>query len=467
MDLKAWTEAQQAVIGSLLLAPEIAAGEVFQTAKSAHFGDPALRHVFEAARKVWTENRPIDPVTVLAEAGGDYRELIRKAMEMTPTAVNVSGWLDVCASNARVAAMQKEALAIINAADEAEAAAAWERMGLSLQETDDGEDLSVTELIGDYLDRMTDKRPVSYLRWGIEKLDEVLWVSPGQFGVIAADSSVGKTALALQFAWHIASTGKRVGFFSLETPKENLEDRLLAEKQVAGIPLPMTKRKQLTDEEFRRAGEAGARSDRVPLRILRNYDSLERIRAKTVQRKFDVVFIDYVQLIDAPGTERWDIVTRVSMGLHRMAQQLGVTVIGLSQVTPAAKGQTRPTKDDLRESRQLKQDADFILILYPDPEEDAPPNSRILEIAKNKDGRLGRLPLNFEPEHMSFHYRLTVGEMRSIGNAIRNQKAPARADKPKESAADTVEQMDLLPKKMKPGTLIELPDNGEDGELPF
>ena len=78
------------------------------------------------------------------------------------------------------------------------------------------------------------------------------------------------------------------------------------------------------------------KSDGVPLRIIRKADSLERIRAVTLRRRLQVVFIDYVQLIDAPGRERWDIVTNISMGLHRMAQQLGVTVIGLSQITPAA-----------------------------------------------------------------------------------------------------------------------------------
>ena len=122
---------------------------------------------------------------------------------------------------------------------------------------------------------------------------------------------------------------------------------------------------------------------------MKSLADLQAIRARTLMRKFDVIFIDYVQLIDAPGQERWDIVTGISMSLHRMAQQLGVTVVGLSQITPAQKGgKQAPTKDDLRESRQLKQDADFILLLYPDTDEEAPPNTRILEIAKNKDGRL-------------------------------------------------------------------------------
>ena len=446
MDLTAWKRAQESVIGALLIDPDYSAGLIFQSAKPSHFGETELRHVFEAARELWNENRQLDAVTILDRAGSEYEQLLRDCMINTPTARNLPAWLEICQDSARLTAMQAEALAIVNADRADDAAAAWERMGTMLQDADQGEDLSLGELIGDYCDRMQDKRPVRYLNWGIESLDRDLYVSGGQFGVIAADSSVGKTALALQFAYHMAADGHRVGFFSLETPKENLEDRLLAQYQVAGIPLPSTKRKKLTDEDLRAAGEAGMRSDQIYLRILRNYETLERIRAKTIQRRFDVIFIDYVQLIDAPGRERWDIVTNISMGLHRMAQQLGITVIGLSQITPAVKGQKAPTKDDLRESRQLKQDADFILLLYPDTEEGVPPTARVLEIAKNKDGRCARLRMDFEPEHMTFKYHAkTMPEIWSEGRAV---KAAQRAKKP------------------KAGELVELPP-GKGDDLPF
>lgn len=446
MDLTAWKRAQESVIGALLIDPDYSAGLIFQSAKPSHFGETELRHVFEAARELWNENRKLDAITILDKAGSEYEQLLRDCMINTPTARNLPAWLEICQDSARLTAMQAEALAIVNADRADDAASAWERMGTMLQDADQGEDLSLAELIGDYCDRMQDKRPVRYLNWGIESLDRDLYVSGGQFGVIAADSSVGKTALALQFAYHMAADGHRVGFFSLETPKENLEDRLLAQYQVAGIPLPSTKRKKLTDEDLRAAGEAGMRSDQIYLRILRNYETLERIRAKTIQRRFDVIFIDYVQLIDAPGRERWDIVTNISMGLHRMAQQLGITVIGLSQITPAVKGQKAPTKDDLRESRQLKQDADFILLLYPDTEEGVPPTARVLEIAKNKDGRCARLRMDFEPEHMTFKYHAkTMPELWSEGRAV---KAAQRAKKP------------------KAGELVELPP-GKGDDLPF
>ena len=447
-----WQEAQQAVIGSLLLDAEYAAGEIFQSAKPNWFGNTEFRHVFESARELWLQGKPLDPVTILAAAGNDYEKLLRSAMLATPTAANVGAWLGICRQKARLAAMQAEALAIINTEDEAEASAAFERIGATLRDTEDIEDRGVGELIGEYIDRMQDETKPDYLDWGIEKLNTVLGISPGKFVVLGADSSVGKTALALQFAWHMASKGKRVGFFSLETDMQSLTARLMANRQTAAIPLSASRNKKLTDADFERAGRAGFLSDRVPLRIIRKADTLEAIRARTLTRRFDVIFIDYVQLIDCPGTERWDIVTRISMGLHRLAQQTGVTVIGLSQITPATKGQKTPTKDDLRESRQLKQDADAILLLSESTDEEDPPHTRVLEVAKNKDGQCGRLKLRFEPDLMTFTPLLTISGLRSEGQAKKNARPTKAAE---------------VPPDVKPGQLVELPDDDGQEVLPF
>ena len=436
-----WQEAQRTVIGSLLLEPEARAGEIFTRTKAEHFGDPELRHVFEAALRLWSADRPIDPVTVMAEAGGDYRKTIAQSMEATPTAANVVEWIGIMKDCARLSAMQKAAFRIINTDDTRQAEAAYEEMGRLLEGTQDVEDFTVTELISQYLDRMQSEEKPDYLNWGIEALDQILAVSPGKFVILAADSSVGKTALALQFAYHFAAQGKRVGFFSIETDRDSLADRLMAEKQVAAIPLPSTKRKSLNDQDFQRAAQAGARSDGVPLRIHRRAETLEAIRARTVMRKHEVIFIDYVQLIDAPGQERWDIVTNISMGLHRMAQNLGVTIVGLSQVTPAQKGgKQAPTKDDLRESRQLKQDADVIMILSPSTDDEDPADTRVLQVAKNKDGRCGKIKLRFEAEYMTFTQLVTMGDLYSEGRTKKNRK-PTKADFTAE--ADAAEELPL------------------------
>ena len=84
MDLTAWQQAQSAVLGSLLIDPEHTAGLVFAQARAEHFSDAGMRHVFEAARDLWREKRPVDPVTVADACGGagtvcrmHYRKSVR------------------------------------------------------------------------------------------------------------------------------------------------------------------------------------------------------------------------------------------------------------------------------------------------------------------------------------------------------------------------------------------------------
>ena len=455
--LNAWEQAQYSVIGSLLRAPDEWAGEIFQSATPAMFGNKALRHVFEAAREIWSAGTPVDPVTLGAKAGKEYSQTIVDCVNMTPTAVNCGAYLKILQEQARLSAMQVEALSISTAETVEDATESYEKIGKLLAATEDIEDFSLTEMIGMYLDRMNDPTPPDYLHFGMDRLDSALAVTPGMFLIIGADSSTGKTALALQFAVHIAKSGKRVGFFSLETPQEPLQNRILSQHQVAGIPVPSSQQKKLTDEDYTRAAQAGILSQDIPLRVIRKANTLERIRARTLQRRFEVIFIDYVQLIDVQGKERFDVVTRISMGLHRMAQELGIVIVGLSQVTPPEKGKkVKLTVDDLRESRQLKQDADIVLLMTRATGKDDPPEARILEVAKNKDGRRPKLRLNFDPTHMTFTPLITMDDIRSDGRLVRQHQEMQRKAQ---------EKTDPVPADVKPGEMAELSEELED--IPF
>ena len=455
--LNAWEQAQYSVIGSLLREPDEWAGEIFQSATPAMFGNKALRHVFEAAREIWSAGTPVDPVTLGAKAGKEYSQTIVDCVNLTPTAVNAGAYLKILQEQARLSAMQVEALSISTAETVEDATESYEKIGKLLAATEDIEDYSLTEMIGMYLDRMNDPTPPDYLHFGMDRLDSALAVTPGMFLIIGADSSTGKTALALQFAVHIAKSGKRVGFFSLETPQEPLQNRILSQHQLAGIPVPSSQQKKLTDEDYARAAQAGILSQDIPLRVIRKANTLEKIRARTLQRRFDVIFVDYVQLIDVQGKERFDVVTRISMGLHRMAQELGIVIVGLSQVTPPEKGKkVKITVDDLRESRQLKQDADIVLLMTKATGKDDPPEARILEVAKNKDGRRPKLRLNFDPTHMTFTPLITMDDIRSDGRLVRQQQEMQRKAQ---------EKTDPVPADVKPGEMAELSEELED--IPF
>ena len=399
-----WTSAQRAVIGSMLL-DERCIGPVLQRTDELHFPDGACRHLYRAVRALWDDRRPVDPLTVLAEAGGSYEKLIGEIMQATPTAANVDLYVDILRDSASLSAYRSAAMQILECETPEQAAKVWDELGRVRMKAEKTRCVSLEEAIGRYLDRMNDQTPPDYLSFGIKQLDRLLHVGRGKFLILGADSSAGKTALALQFAYHFAVCGKKVCFFSLETDNDTLTDRLMAEVQVASINLPRTKLKALTSADYQRAVDAGQKSARVPLWFNDSCETVDEIRTWTVQQGFEVIVVDYLQLLSAAGEKRWDIVTNISMQLHRMAQRLGVTVLALSQVTPRETPRDKNAKltmDDLRESRQLKHDADVIMLLE---RTDEFQNGRSLTIAKNKDGKRNQgMKLAFDPEHMTFSY---------------------------------------------------------------
>ena len=100
--LTTWAQAQYSVIGSLLRDPDECAGEIFQTATPAMFGDKTLRHVFEAAREIWSSGVPVDPVTLGAKAGKEYSQTIVDCVNLTPTAVNAGAYLKILREQAQL-----------------------------------------------------------------------------------------------------------------------------------------------------------------------------------------------------------------------------------------------------------------------------------------------------------------------------------------------------------------------------
>lgn len=401
MELTAYYDAQRALIGAALLEPKIT-GELVQAVREEDFNVPELRTLYAALRTLFLTGRPVDPVLLVAETSPGYEATVREILRDTPTAANWRAYARVLRESAALRAMQDIGAQLAEAVDAADArrilASAeplmLDRPGIKTQQ--------IGELLADFLHRMDDKTPPNFLEWGIRQMDEKLTAEPGDFIVLGADSSVGKTALAVQLAWNMASRGRRVGFFSLETSARKLADRVVAQR--ARVELAKIKHKLMSVQDYRGVADVGRASNRICFDVTEAAGfGVADLRAVTLANRYDVIFIDYVQLLKAEGRERWEIVTRISMELHTMAQQLGVAVVALSQVTPPDKrsGGKAPSKDDLRESRQLKQDADIILLMsLEEPEDNS--SARWLAIAKNKDGPLGKIRLDFDQDHILF-----------------------------------------------------------------
>lgn len=249
----------------------------------------------------------------------------------------------------------------------------------------------------EFYQRHADGHQPDYLRWGIRQLDERLYAERGDLIILGGLPSSGKTLLATQFAMHMARSGLRIGVFSLETSDAKLYDRMVA--QTEGINFGRIKRNQMIADDYKTASTAIQTAQRITLDVIRASGfSVADVQAVAMARRYDVIVIDYVQLLQAKGNTRVEQVTNISLALHTMAQRAGIAVIALSQLSRPEKRPQRsrtPSMSDLRESGQLEQDADAIMILAAQPG-----GNRVLSIVKNKEGERGAIELVFDAAHL-------------------------------------------------------------------
>ena len=189
-------------------------------------------------------------------------------------------------------------------------------------------------------------------------------------------------------------------------------------------------------EEAQKAARAARDIGNLKMEIINASGfSTAQIRAMTLARKYEYIVVDYIQLISEPGSGRVEQVTKATMGLQQIAKGLGVTVLALSQFSRAEKAQRgkAPGLADLRESGQIEQDADVIMLLYRMNEDDRN-GPRWLSVAKNRGGPCGKICLSFEPRYMEFipcdpNRYIAVEQPSRRGNAKRPmQAAPPRQD---------------------------------------
>lgn len=386
------------LIGSLLIDPEAVLGDMMLEVRSEDFSIPTYRHIYEAARGLWQQSKTVDALTVANAAGDDYKQTIMESMAVTPTAAHWRSY----AQGARAATLGRKLDELARQLTEAEKTEDKLRIVGRMQELQaqkiEAKEVTWIEGFAAGYKRQYETKEPNYLSWGIPQLDDRLYIRPGSFVILGGFASAGKTALATQFALHFALHGKRVGFYSFETDDETLFDRMMA--QVSGAHFGHIKNYSSTAEDYDKLVRAAAATKDMCLTYVgaSGWD-VAQIRAHAAARRFDVVVIDYVQLIQSRGDNRSEEVARVSMELHTFAQRTGTTVIGLSQLTPT--GQATPGMNDLRESRQLTQDADAILMLYRPSEAGSEANDRVLHVAKNKEGQVFRTRLVLDPTTMT------------------------------------------------------------------
>ncbi len=393
---------QAAVLGCLLIEPSLC-GEIFARVQAEDFISPEYRHIFQAARDLFFSGQTVDAVTICHAAGGDvYRSLLMQIIDVTPTAAGWREYVQILRDDVRLHRLHEAGDKLLACASLDEGFAILADAQQLGNEQHTTRIVPISQGIVDFHARQS--RAPDSLHFGIGLLDKRLRLSPGAFLVIGGRPSAGKTAFALQIADVIAEE-RSVGFFSLETSDSLLYDRLIA--QTCLIDFGDIKARRIPASEYIRLTDRQRALSKRKLDVIRASGmSVSDIQAVTLAKRYEVIVIDYLQLLRETGRNmnRTEAVSRMSMELHRLAQTHGVTVIALSQLSrPENKGeqQKAPTLSSLRESGQIEQDADAVLLLYlTDPTD--PKSDRRLKIAKNKEGELGCADLNFEGRFQRF-----------------------------------------------------------------
>lgn len=405
---KVYYDAELGVLGSLLLDAPACAAEMMLTLTPEDFATPACRTLFEAARALYHDDSAIDPITVEARAGESYRGLVRDILELTPTAANWRAYVQALRRQSMLHRVSEIAgdiatSAAIEAEPDALQARAEELLTVLAGNSSRKLVHSMNDLLAGFFSRQGKKRV--YLDWGFDMLNAHLFCEQGggDYVLLAARPSVGKSALALQLGVHFARQGKRVDFYSLETEQDKAADRIMSAQSM--VSFRAIKRDEITGEQMRELVGAKKRLVDLPFNLIDAAGmTVENIRAHALRNQAEIVIIDYLQLVDHKNRRlsEYDRVSEVSRGIQRLCKQYGITVIALSQLSRIGDAE-EPELTHLRSSGQLEQDADAVLFLYRPPydpienqeERDDAENRRILKIAKNKEGRVGKIKMWF------------------------------------------------------------------------
>jgi len=195
---------------------------------------------------------------------------------------------------------------------------------------------------------------------------------PGNSIIIGARPGMGKTTVALDWVYAAASAGIPTAFFSLEMTSKEVYYKLTAKK--IGIPSSRLQRSDISPEELPKVWPGMEHISELPVyifddRAVANTLPSIRDKARQVQREhgLGLIVIDYIQLMTGPETNREERISNISQGIKRMAKQMNVPAITLSQLSRSVEirgGTKRPIMSDLRESGSLEQDGDLVGFLY-------------------------------------------------------------------------------------------------------
>lgn len=420
--------AEESLLGSILIDRDTVIN-VVDIVKSDYFYKDIHKDIFQAVLELYTAREPIDIVTVstqlkknkrLKDVGGTA--YLTKLADGVPTASHAKQYAlivkDLATKRSLITlSSHLNELAFDDGKRTEDILDQAEGEIFAISQTHVERSFThIKEALAESFDRLDELQKQSGgLRGcptGFADVDEALsGMQKSNLIILAARPGVGKTAFSLNIAQQAAITyKKKIGYFSLEMSKEELVDRMLVAQ--ADIDAWRLKTGRLTEDDFAKLSDAmGVLADANIYIDDTPGQTILEIRTKArrlmTEKGVDLIIVDYLQLMHGSGLykdNRVQEVSEISQGLKNIARELKVPVLSLAQLSRAVEqrgGSKHPQLSDLRESGSIEQDADVVMFLYREDDDDR--ETVKLSIAKHRNGALKQIDLYFKGDRIRFY----------------------------------------------------------------
>lgn len=428
-------DAEASLLGSLIIDSDSFV-KIADVVNSDDFYSEQHRSIFKAMRSLHDKRSPIDILTLseqlkssgeLDRVGG--ASYLTELTNFVPTAAHLEQYANIVADKSirRKLIQASKDIAVIGSEEKKSLQELIEEAETRLFEVSQQhvrQDItSLESILGESFDRLDDlhrhKGGIRGIPTGLKDLDKMLaGLQRSDLDIIAARTSMGKTALMLNIALDIAIKAKQgaVLIFSLEMSKEQLVDRLLAAE--AGVDAwSLRTGEGLNDDDFERISAAMGELAEAPI-FIDDTSGITvgdlRTKARRLHHKHPLaaIMVDYLQLMSggsrfASVANRVQEISEISRSLKILARELNVPVVALSQLSRSVESRSPqiPQLADLRESGSIEQDADVVMFLYREdyynPETDRQ-NITDVFIKKHRNGPVGKIELYFDRSRQKF-----------------------------------------------------------------
>lgn len=404
--------AEQNVIGSLLL-DKNCMDEIYNVLSADMFTSELLGRIYLEFKKGYDNRYDVNPAVIVHNIVGDHFpeyliiDEIKNCTVNTITSATVKSYADVIVSEYKARRLDNILGSIKVSPNDVNGQIG--RIIASLEALQDGKSAtskSLPDIVRENKDKYFKDNETLKNYIGFPKLDDLLGgLEGGDVVVIGARPGVGKSALVTQITSYFAECGKKVGFYNLEMKEKQVYERFVVSQSGIGLTRLRRAKKFLGDEKerFDKANEILEQRDNIV--ITTGSKSVSEIRSESRHMGYDMIIIDYLQLLK-PEREyrgnRYAEVGAISKATKALAMELNIPVIELSQLNRVseARDTKEPTMAELREAGDIEQDASVIMLLWNLSSDDK--SKKGCKVEKQRQGQTGTVVLRFNGDLMKF-----------------------------------------------------------------